>query len=1026
MKMSPLLLALLFFFFTPAPRAFRTQAGEAGVTLERGNTPTVETDRSRLAKNIYTHTFENIRDPDTGQTLPQSAALNANGWPDFWEPIRAVGYPEYLLPSIRIVEDKTNYIPGAYRDIPNHALTMEFDGTRVGIRTKTPVPVDPDLAYQYSILLKDQGLEGARIRTGIDWMRIDPTSTTVLRSDETPGLVPGQIDWPVVPFRMLVNDPPAQANAARLFVIIDNDPKWIGGSYRGSVSVDNISLKPLPKVLIDPPRPAAGGDGRIIPVRYNGLIDNIPDPDNPGYFKGGLYSRRVEITDVYGEPIDIILPDVDRVEPDETGTAIEEIPFPRYKFGVYYFNIRLYDGDGGLLTDVIRSVAIMRPENEKEGPVLRASKPVFGVDSGVVPSRILARRSLLKTMIQRTGAKMTKITPWPDSYTGETENAAYYEMMIEETRNLRLGGISVTGVIAPPARMFGGANLAGAVATYPDRLNSILEEAGRSLGLYVDNWQMGRDADSSFASIKPGDTLDKFMATLHDFAGGMPMAANVVLAPGVVSSFPVRPDVVQALLPEMTPASSLWQQAAPVFPWLFEPYYNDRGLIYPPQNLSSLAPPPPADKLEEEARLARQAGSWIALELPPANPQEPNAAFERTQLEGMMTRAVYASIVSPDAVFLGTLFDPARGMLRRDVTGANTLETMARPTYLAGRVLTEFLESSQYLGQLWLLPPFEAHVFRKPGSDSGIIVLWHNDVQGVKALPRAEIASGPTLEQVDWAGNRSPVDTNIQVRRTPSFILGMSADLLLTRMSMRIMPEPPMLAMNRRQSQNLEIVNHMTRQAPVLVRLRYAARMPGGMMENNWMIQPKEVRLNLRPFTSDILSTTSRFDVTPDANSQIQIASPDASDKTGLKIAQASLLFNTSPPADMTVYLPFRLRSDLDVDIEALTREMDPHFVTLQLKMRWYPTGDNRRRGELRLTPYYIKRGQMKEAAAFPIVVKAQDPAARNNPDAPFDTVELRIPRRPRMQTWVGLDEAGGSRFYIADVTQYLDFMDKE
>lgn len=1001
-------------------------AAEPGLSLERGDPPTIETDRSRLAKNIYTHTFENFRDPDTGRALPESAALNPNNWPDFWEPIRAVGYPEYLIPTIRIAEDKTNFIPGAYRDVPNHALIMEFDGTRVGIRTTTPVPVDPDLAYQYAIMLKDDGLQGARIRTGIEWMRIDPTSTSVLRTDETPGLTPGQTDWPVVPFTMLVNDPPAQANAARLFVIVDNDPQWIGGSYRGSITVDNIVLKPLPKVLIEPPRPAPDGDGRIVPVRYNGLIDNIPDPENPGYFKGGIYSRRVEITNVYGEPITIDLHENERIVPDETGTAIEEIPFPRYQYGVYYFNIRLYDGEGGQLTDVIRSVAIMKPETGQDGPMLRSAKPLFGVDAGAVPSRILARRGLLKTILQRTGVKLTKITPWLDSYGGGTDNDTYYDGLVEETRNLRLGGISVTGVVAPPARMFDNASLASALATAPQRMNDILAEAGRRLGLYIDSWQMGRDDDASFASISPGRQLDAFIETLREFAGGMPMTANVDLSADPVADFPVRPDSIQAFLPDTTAQASLWPRTAPVFPWLFEPYYRRRGSIYPPEDLSALAPPPPNDKLEEEARLAMRTGSWISLEMPPSNPQEPHAAAERVQLEEMMIRAVYASAIAPDGVFLGSLFDPARGMLRRDVTGANTLETMARPTFLAARVLAEFLESSQYLGRLWLLPPFEAHVFRKPGTDAGVIAIWHNDAQGVKTLARAEIAAGPPLEQVDWAGNRSPVDAAIQVRRIPSFILGMPASLLLTRMSMRVAPEPPILAMNRRQSQNLEVVNHMTRQAPILLRMQYAARMPGGTMENNWMLQPKEMRLNLRPVSADMPPTISRFDVTPDPNSQIQIASPTETDKSGLKIARAAVTVNTSPPADMTVYLPFRLRSDLDVDIEVLARENDPFFVTLQLKMRWFPSGDNRRRGELRLMPYYIKRGQMKETAPFPIVVKAQDIEQRGNPDALFDTVEVRIPKRPRMQTWVGLEEAGGSRFYIADVTQFLDVLDAQ
>lgn len=995
------------------------KAAEDGIVVERDTAVSV-LDRQRLARTIYRHNFENIRDPDTGVLQPDSASLNPDGWPDFWEPVRAVGFPEYLIPTVRIVPDTSRTIPGAYRDEDNHVLMMEFDGTRVGVRTRTPVPIDPALAYEYSVLTRDNGLQGARIRTGVQWMRIDPAASSVLRTDEIPNLGTGQSDWPVRSARMLVNDPPVTSNAARLFVVLDRDPQSIGGAYHGTLWLDDIILKPLPKILVEAPRVAQSGDRQVIPVRYSGLFDNVPDPDNPGYFKGKRYSRRVEVRDIFNQPIRIGLPERRAVDADDGGLAVEEVPFPRDRHGVYYFNIRLYDVDGNLAVDVMRAVAVMRPAPAVDGLALRSGKPVYGVSAGAVPSRVLTKAGYLRSILTWPGLRMTKVIPWPDSYARPGGNEAYYTSLASEVRNLRSGGIGATGVIRAPRAMFGTETLADAVDNQAEQLRNIIDEAGRHLGLFVDGWQWGDDNDDSLRHLPPGQNREMLAATLREIAGSLPQTQNVRLGPQGIGELPVgRPEIVEAFFPENQPADRLWASAVSVFPWLFEPYFKERGSIYPPRRLSILAPAPAGDRLEEQARESRRAGSWISLESARAYPHEPNAAAERVQLEQFLIRAIYATVLSPDMVFLGELFDPERGLLRRDALGTGTLETAARPTYLAAATLVEQLEGTEYLGQIGLLPPFEAHVFRRPGTDVAVIAVWHTDSEDIRPLRRVEIANGPPMQLVDWAGNTEQLPANIPVRRVPSFITGMTASLALTRMSVRVAPEPRVMAQNRRQNQMLEIVNHMSRQAPVLFRLRYAAQ-PDGTMENGWAVSPEEMRINLAPATTNFAPGLLRYSVTPDPNSSVQFASPGFVDKAGSKITQISMSVNTSPPADMLLYLPFRLQSDLDVDIEALPRVDDPNFVTLQLKLRWYPSEPARRRGEIKLLPYFVKRGQMRESAAFPIAVKAMAAENRGKPEAPFESAELRIPRQPLVQTWIGLTEDGGSNFYLVDVTDFL------
>ncbi len=979
-----------------------------------------DVDRDRLARGIYRHDFENRRDPDTGLPAPDSASLANAGWPDFWEPVRAVGFPDYLINEIAIVPDPSGQVPGAYRDVLNHALRLGYDGTRVGVRTRIPVPVDPGLAYEFSLLAKDAGLGGAKIRAGVEWLRIDSMSVEVLRADEIPDLLPGQIDWPVSPARLQVNDPPADANAARMFVIVERDPNAVGGAYHGQLWLDNIALRPLPRVVIQPLRESGPGGGRIIPVRYSGLLDNVPDPASPGYFRGKRYFRRVEITDVFNQPLNLGDGGRRRIEADENGQAVEEIPFPRAKFGVYYFNIRLYDADDRLAADVIRSVAVLRPERQADSLARRPGRPIFGVGAGPAPAEALRNPDRLGRTLSRAGARLTKITPWRDSYSGREADNEYSQLLAEAARGLRASGLGIIGAVRPPAGLFGQRNLAEIVAEDADRLADLLTEAGRRIGLFMDGWQWGDDADGSLAGAPAGRNLEKVVAALAEFAGGLPVTLGRRLDGDAGGPFPFRPTFVEAFFPGSEPAIRLWPEAAALFPWLYEPYFSERGRIYPPAELTRLAPAPAADRVEATAREGRRTGTWLSIEPTPAHSHEPNASSEETQLEQLLIRGVYAAILAPDAVFLGDLFDPRRGMLRPAGTGDGALETVARPIFLAAATLAEQLEGAEYLGRLGLLAPFEAHVFRRAGTDAAVIAIWQNGPAGERTLARREIANGPPLELVDWAGNRAPLPLSIPVRHVPSFITGLSADLALTRMSVRVAPEPAILSSTRRQNQILEVVNHMPRQAPILFRLRYAARPGDGAMENGWTVTPEEIRVNLPPVSPAFAPGRLRYSVSPDPNSPAQSAGPGRADKSGLKIAQAAMTVNTSPPADMLLYLPFRLTSGLDVDIEPLERADDPRFLTLQLKLRWYPVEPGRRRAEIRLVPFHVKKGQMKETAPFPVTVKASPAEERGRPDAGFETVELRIPRSPRAQTWIGLSEDGGSAFYLADVTDFF------
>ncbi|MDR1535042.1 MAG: hypothetical protein LBU64_08090 [Planctomycetota bacterium] len=974
-------------------------------------------ERVRRGHFLYRHDFENRLDPDTGEASPDSAALNGQRWPDFWEPIRAVGFPEYLLDEVAIIPDESGQIPGSYRDVPNHVLRIGYDGGQIGLRTRIPVSVSPETAYEFSLFSRGSGLQGSLIRAGVDWLRVDSTGSRLLRSDEIPDLPSGQIDWPVSPHRLLVNHPPAQANAARFFLVLGRRPDEINGSFQGEFLVDDISFNPIPQINIGKPEPLPGKQNFLAtPIHYSGLADNIPDPGNPGYFRGKRYFRRMKISDLLNRTIQPETAERKSITANDTGNASDNISLPADRFGVYYLDITLYGAEGRPLANSVRAIAVPRPTPPRDPLNISPASPVFGLGSGLIPEDMLPDADFIRLLLLNSGARSAKIIPWLDSYPGDGDKGAHYRGFAEILRSVKSAGIKIVGDIRPPSGIFGSADLATVMANNSARLIDILSETGQQIGLFMDAWQWGDDSDGSLAGVSPDETSERIAAALAEFAEGLPMAATrPAITPGE-NLFPFKPGIVNLFFPHVD-ASRIWESSARVFPWLFEPYFRERGRIYPPAGLSRLARPPPGNELETRFRNQGRTSSWITLESPPSPANEPNAWSERDQLEKLLIGAVQAAILAPDVIFLGKLFEPERGMLRPNDRRDNLLETMARPTYLAAGVISEFLEGAEYLGQLGLLPPFEAHVFRRPGTDDSIIAIWHKDPGDERYLPRAEIAEGPALALVDWAGNREALPNSIPVRRIPSFITGLPASMALTRMSVRLAPEPPLLAVTRRQNQTLEVVNHLPSQTTILFRLNYAARQADGGMENNWTVTPGEMRINLPPVSPAFTPGRLKLSVSPDPNSQIEIAGAGWADKSGMKLAKATMRINAAKLAEMTLYLPFKLNSELDVDIEELRRDDDPNFATLQLKIRWFPLSPRR---EMRVLPYYIKHGGMKEPLPFPIRLQPLPPESRGRPETGFETVELRIPRRPRVKTWIGLNEDGGSSFFLADVTPFL------
>lgn len=992
---TAMLCALLLAFWLPG-----ASSEDAGGGSGR-NAGGLDAERRRIARLFSGSDFETRRDPESSRILPNSADLDRDGWPDFWEPIRGVGFPEYLYNDVKVTVDPAEGPLGAYRDDNNHALRMRFDGTKLGIRSVVPMAVDPGLAYEFSVWERDKNLQGTSIHIGVDWLAVDEMGERLLRRDELPNIAPGQEDWPEEPRSMRILDLPPGTNAAKFFVILDDRPDIPGGSYFGEIWLDDFLLVPLPKI-----RTSYSGKSGVA-ITYTGLFDNVPDPENPEILRGKRYRREISLRTIDGAKVPVSFPQSLDITPGSGRSFAEEVALPASRYGVFYFTIRLYDAFNRLLVEAVRSVSVAQPPGDGGG------YRDFGISLGAPPVTLMRQPGLIRDLLKGSGVSAAKVQLWSDS--GDAGD--YLPLLSEELRRIRGAGVRLTGVINAP----GGGGLAEVFRYDQAAFARRLAEAGGKVGMFMDDWQWGADTDGSLAFVTDKNDFAVAAKTLADFAGGLPQAWNRVLD-GKAFSRPFKPEISSGDLPATTAIAEEVALFAQAFPWLFEKFRPPTGELYPPEWLVKLVPPIPADPVEAKRQEDEKTGSWVSVGPRAVNAHEADPSLERLQLEDLLKRTILAKIAAPDRIHFGEALDPAMGLVSIEKSPEGVLAVNPRPSLLGARTVAGMLDGASYIGQFRLLSPYVAHVFRVSTADDTVIALWHDGMEGEMPLDRSEIARGLNLSMVDWAGNKSALPDSVPVTRIPMFITGFPATMALTRMSVRIAGDPPLLSVNRRQPQMLEVTNHSATQLPVRFDLTYAANYTGQRAnESGWTWRPRDLSANLPPAGSKSAVVRLPYQVSPDPNSAIQEVGPGLDNRDGRKLVMVKMVINTARPADMTLYREFSLVSDLDVDVVPLVRPDDPGFVTLQLRVRWLPPSDRRRRHDIRLTPYYMKRGELRENSSASIVVPALPPERRGDAKAPFESVEVRIPRQPARQTWVGLQEEGGGAYYLIDVTKYIN-----
>ena len=113
------------------------------------------------------------------------------------------------------------------------------------------------------------------------------------------------------------------------------------------------------------------------------------------------------------------------------------------------------------------------------------------------------------------------------------------------------------------------------------------------------------------------------------------------------------------------------------------------------------------------------------------------------------------------------------------------------------------------------------------------------------------------------------------------------------------------------------------------------------------------------------------------------------------------------------------LRTDLRLRITRLEDVDDPGKLKLIAKLQWRPEGEDAKQGEMSLTPYFLKRGQLKTRRGN-VVLQALAPEANEDRWTQF---ELNIPvfrRANPPPTTIGFEENGGTRFFRLDITDVI------
>ncbi|MHC4870833.1 MAG: hypothetical protein ACYTFY_03215 [Planctomycetota bacterium] len=963
-------------------------------------------DRMKLLKNVEIYDFE-----PRGNDI-NSRDRDHDNFPDLWRRLKGPRYP--LYEKIGLIEDPWRL--GSDPTRPGTVMFMTFSGSETAAETVYAKTVDPELAYEVTAFVKTGNLDNSIVSIDIYWLYIDENGKEeVLGEPDSLIVPPGQKDWPEGPFIRRINDLHPRTNGVKLICRISDNLNIPGADRHGTAWFDDIRIISRPKIGIES---VFRDDNRLLnlSINYQGLIPNEEDPNSPGRMKAKKYSRKIEIVDMNGNnPDRRFTKNHKKLDPKNTTSVREEIIPEIRKKGVYYVFVTLYGANNQPQATVTQVIGRwlkprMKPENRNNSN----TADQFSVKFDAISSEGKVDQESLIESFSHLGVFRSRIELWPERAKAvESKNRLW--MVPQILRKLKDINIRFTGTLGRMPREL--IPEEGMLSAMRDRLPLIKRLAGKPInnfGGQIDEWQWGNDSDTSFGHGLRYEYVAEARKMLQDLTSAFSQSIPLVLGDAKIVPPSASTESVNIFVSSKMDEYTMMYQLAKLLPRKFTGLLKWERAIYPSEPIVKLANYANKKFITKGTSTAadrdilQQQQNWINLELLPVDQHIREIASERAQAIDLTRKIIIARALGFERITCGALVDPRRGL--SSVTRKGKL--IPRPGFLAVRTLAEKLTGSEYLGSFQLGADIENFVFRTPRK-TAIIAIWYT---GSKKSEKVDIGTGlGKLSKIDISGNETKNERVFTISQIPILIDGVSIPLARTRMSIRVMNDPPLRSTNETQRQRMQIRNFFNEPLISTFRLQYAAYIDDNnriRLEPGWT-NPQVIRINLPPGgeeQADRIEARRYFDIRPTMEAVM-----------GRKYVKIETQLSAALETRFNLLRGTNLTSSIKVKVTPISSP-NPSQIILRLSLIWHPDPSISNPQRLQMKPYYQITGDQHNYQGVITVY----PGLESQGWKSASIRDLKLPAFYKgKKVWVGADEDGGSRFVRKEVTKVLINIDK-
>jgi hypothetical protein len=670
-------------------------------------------------------------------TFNEEWDINFDGWPDKW--VRSTGpqYPHYV--NIGIQDDAG--APG------KRLLQFELDGAAAAV-SSPPIRVLSRFSYIFEAKLKTENLKYTVVVVSLDFC--DAAGHVVVSESSPPISVTK--DWQRIELGPLE---PRNSNVEHVVIHLKT-VRGSKGDLQGRVSITDVLLARLPRIVVSTDNPCNVytelGDV-VVNCELSGIREQNPEIRFQ-LFDAFNRERDAANFKLNGRPIvdeqqhaAVVNEAVPKAPNGYEGRETWRPKIPDY--GFYRVDVRMLGaGAPGARDDAERQLGKGDMWLAVMPPLTMPKQGEFGwtLPEGDNPLQFQD----LSRLLPQVGINWVKLPVWFDS--ADTRRG---DELIRFVELLGASNIEAVGIIdrPPAASSSPGTTLVElpAAELLLDTASpwlTLLEPVMTRLSLRVRWWQLGRDGDTSFASVT--DLVER-IRELRTFL------------------FRFGQDVQLGLNWDWESGNEIPGQVS----WDFEQL--------------SIESPPAEGKFDELLSTSRRnsAMHWIQIEPSPwpENVSTYDEATQAARASEFVRRLVTAKVRRASRIIVSKPFSSHHGLM--DSRG------MPGELLLPWRTTAAMLGGAQYLGQMRLPAASENYLFQRPDGEL-VMVAWNHvptrEVlylgENVRIYDMDGRAVEPIVLDADDEANEVEELTGIDVGPRPVFILGLQEAITRWRMAL--------------------------------------------------------------------------------------------------------------------------------------------------------------------------------------------------------------------------------------------------